>query len=78
MATTFTGRIQTYTLGGRGKDNLKRFFKQVLFPLTILLLPSHTEKSDVRFGLGHTYQKGNVPNTDLNTTNFNLSAYDFI
>jgi hypothetical protein len=32
-----------------------------------------TEKSDLRFSLTHTYQKGIVPNTKLNGINFNTS-----
>jgi TonB-linked SusC/RagA family outer membrane protein len=72
--TTFTGRIQPTPWVARGKDNLKRYINTGLVSTNHIALASHTERSDVRFGLGHTYQKGIVPNTDLNTTNFNLSA----
>ncbi|MFM7856320.1 MAG: SusC/RagA family TonB-linked outer membrane protein, partial [Flammeovirgaceae bacterium] len=36
------------------------------------------EKYDLRFSYTHSYQKGQVPNTQLNSDNFNLSAgFDF-
>jgi TonB-linked SusC/RagA family outer membrane protein len=72
--TVFTGKIQPTAWTARGKDNLKRFLNTGMVSTNHIALASHTERSDIRFGLGHTYQKGIVPNTDLNTTNFNLSA----
>jgi TonB-linked SusC/RagA family outer membrane protein len=72
--TTFVGNIKPTPWTARGKDNLKNFLQSGLVSTNHISVASHTENSDIRFGLGHTYQKGIVPNTDLNTTNFNLSA----
>lgn len=73
-STNFTGNIAPTPWVARGKDNLKRFLRTGMVSTNHIAVASHTENSDVRFGLGQTYQKGIVPNTDLNTTNFNLSA----
>ncbi|MES2647429.1 MAG: SusC/RagA family TonB-linked outer membrane protein [Bacteroidota bacterium] len=62
----------------RGKDNLKRFIETGLLTTNNLSVSSSTEKSDLRFSLSHTYQKGIVPNTQLNGFNFNTSlAHNF-
>ncbi|SHM27788.1 TonB-linked outer membrane protein, SusC/RagA family [Chitinophaga jiangningensis] len=62
----------------RGKDNLKRFLQTGMLSTNNLAVSSHTDKSDLRFSLSHSYQKGLVPNTQLNITNFNFSGgYNF-
>jgi TonB-linked SusC/RagA family outer membrane protein len=63
-------RIPTPFLA-RGKDNLKRFLQTGLLATNNIAVSSSTEKSDLRFSLSHTYQKGIVPNTKLNSINFN-------
>ena len=55
----------------RGKDNLKRFIQTGLLTTNSIAVSSSTEKSDLRFSLSNTYQKGIVPNTKLNGFNFN-------
>ncbi|MCX6318328.1 MAG: SusC/RagA family TonB-linked outer membrane protein [Bacteroidetes bacterium] len=55
----------------RGKDNLKRFLQTGLLTTNNISVSSSTEKSDLRFSLSNTYQKGIVPNTKLNGFNFN-------
>jgi TonB-linked SusC/RagA family outer membrane protein len=55
----------------RGKDNLKRFIQTGLLTTNNISVSSSTEKSDLRFSLSNTYQKGIVPNTKLNGFNFN-------
>jgi TonB-linked SusC/RagA family outer membrane protein len=72
--TTFTGNIKPTPWVARGKDNLKEYLQTGLVSTNHFAIASHTESSDVRFGVGHTYQRGIVPNSQLNTTNFNLSA----
>jgi TonB-linked SusC/RagA family outer membrane protein len=57
----------------RGKDNLKRFLQTGLLATNNIAVSSSTEKSDLRFSLTHTHQKGIVPNTRLNGFNFNTS-----
>ncbi|CAN5543858.1 SusC/RagA family TonB-linked outer membrane protein [soil metagenome] len=62
----------------RGKNNLKRFIETGLLTTNNLSVSSSSEKSDLRFSLTHTYQKGIVPNTQLNSFNFNTSlAHNF-
>jgi len=58
----------------RGKDNLKRFIQTGLLSTNNLAVSSSGEKYDLRFSVGQTYQRGLIPNTDLNGTNFNLST----
>lgn len=55
----------------RGKDNLKRFIQTGILTTNSIAVSSSTEKSDLRFSLSNTYQKGIVPNTKLNGFNFN-------
>lgn len=57
----------------RGKDNLGRFIQTGLLTTNNLAVSASNEKSDIRFSLTHTYQKGIVPNTQLNSVNFNTS-----
>lgn len=62
----------------RGKDNLKRFIQPGLLNTTNISVASSNERSDIRFSLTHTGQKGIVPNTSLNSVNFNTSiGYNF-
>lgn len=55
----------------RGKDNLSRFLQTGLLSTNNIAVSSSTEKSDLRFSLSNTYQKGIVPNTQLNGFTFN-------
>ncbi|PSL48919.1 TonB-linked SusC/RagA family outer membrane protein [Chitinophaga niastensis] len=62
----------------RGKNNLQRFLQTGMLSTNNIAVSSHTEKADLRFSLSNSYQKGIVPNTSLNITNFNISAgYNF-
>lgn len=62
----------------RGKNNLQRFLQTGMLSTNNIAVASHTDKADLRFSLSHSYQKGLVPNTSLNITNFNISAgYNF-
>jgi len=58
----------------RGKDNLKRFVRAGVISTNNIAVSSSGESYDLRFSLSQTYQRGIVPNTDLNTTNFNLAS----
>lgn len=57
----------------RGKDNLTRFLQTGVLSTNNLSIASSTDKYDLRFSVSHSYQKGIVPNTKLNITNFNGS-----
>jgi TonB-linked SusC/RagA family outer membrane protein len=58
----------------RGKDNLTRFLRDGVLANNNVAIASSNEKADVRFSLSHNYQKGIVPNTQLNITNFSVNA----
>ncbi|WP_462251875.1 SusC/RagA family TonB-linked outer membrane protein [Ferruginibacter sp.] len=58
----------------RGKDNLKRFIQAGILSTNNLSVSASGEKYDLRFSVGQTYQRGLVPNTNLNSTNFNLAS----
>ena len=69
-----TGKRSATPWIARGKDNLKRFIQPGLLNTTNISIASSTEKSDLRFSLGNTYNKGIMPNTALNITNLNLAS----
>ncbi|MEI9912065.1 MAG: SusC/RagA family TonB-linked outer membrane protein [Bacteroidota bacterium] len=76
--SSFTGNIKPTPWTARGKDNLKKFLQTGILSTNHISIAASGDKYDLRFGIGHTYQKAIVPNMDMNTTNFNLSAgYDF-
>jgi len=58
----------------RGVDNLKRFIQAGLLTTNNLSFSSATDKSSIRMSLSQTYQKGIIPNTKLNTINFNINT----
>jgi len=72
--STYTGNIKPTSYVARGKDNLKRFLETGLLSNNSLALSASGEKYDLRFSASHSYQKGIVPNTSLNITNFNLTG----
>ena len=57
----------------RGKDNLTRFLQPGVLSTNNIAVSSSTEKADTRFSMSYNYNGGIVPNTKLNTTNFNLA-----
>ncbi len=58
----------------RGRDNLKRFIQTGILSTNNISVAASGEKYDLRFSVGHTYQRGLVPNTSLNSTSFNLAS----
>jgi len=72
--STYTGNIKPTPYVARGKDNLKRFLETGLLSNNSIALSASGEKYDLRFSASHSYQKGIVPNTSLNITNFNLTG----
>jgi TonB-linked SusC/RagA family outer membrane protein len=62
----------------RGADNYRRFVQTGVLSTNNLALAARGEKYDLRLSLSHNHQRGIFPNTQLNITNFNLSAgYQF-
>ena len=72
--STYTGNIIPTPWLARGKDNLQNFLQTGLLSNNHIAVSSSNEKYDLRFGLGHSYQKAIIPNMDLNITNFNMAA----
>jgi hypothetical protein len=69
-----TGKRSGTPWVARGKDNLKRFIESGVLNTTNVSIASSTEKADLRFSLGNTYNKGIMPNTSLNISNLNLAS----
>jgi TonB-linked SusC/RagA family outer membrane protein len=68
----YKGHVAPTPWIARGKDNLKKFLQPGSISTNSVALESSTEKTDMRFSLGNTYQQGIVPNTSLN--NFNITS----
>ncbi|MCC8152826.1 MAG: hypothetical protein LIP01_00580 [Tannerellaceae bacterium] len=58
----------------RGANNLKNYLETGVVSTNNISISSKSEKSDVRMSLSNTYQKGTVPNTKLNSLNFNMTG----
>ncbi|QES89818.1 SusC/RagA family TonB-linked outer membrane protein [Rhizosphaericola mali] len=69
---TYTGHIKPTPWTAKGPNNLNNFIQTGLLQSNSIAISSSSEKTDVRFSFGNTYQKGIVPNTSLN--NFNLTG----
>ncbi len=62
----------------RGKDNLTRFLEPGVLSTNNIAVSASSDKYNLRFSTSHIYQKGIVPNTKLNISNFNITAdYNF-
>lgn len=62
----------------RGKDNLQRYLRAGVLSTNNVAISASGEKYDLRASVSHSYQRGIVPNTDLNINNFNISlGYNF-
>ncbi len=72
--STYTGHVAPTPWVARGANNLKRFIQAGLVTSNSVSVGSSTEKTDVRISLGDTYQKGIVPNTQLNNGNFTANV----
>lgn len=68
--STYSGHVQPTAWLARGKDNLKKFIQGGLLSSNSISVSSSTDKTDLRLSLGNTYQRGIVPNTQMNNTNF--------
>ena len=76
--SNYTGNIVPTPWLARGPNNLENFLQTGLLSNNHIAISSSNDKYDLRFGVGHTYQKSIIPNMDLNITNFNMAAgYQF-
>lgn len=69
-----TNKLKPLPWIGRGKNNLSNFLNKGLITTHNLSVAGSTEKSDYRISLSHLYQKGQVPNTTLNSTTLSLAG----
>ncbi|HTQ29484.1 MAG TPA: SusC/RagA family TonB-linked outer membrane protein [Puia sp.] len=68
--STYQGHVQPTPWVARGKDNLRKFIQTGLLSTNSISLGSSSEKNDLHISFGNTYQKGIVPNTQMNNFNF--------
>ncbi|MCC6727015.1 MAG: SusC/RagA family TonB-linked outer membrane protein [Saprospiraceae bacterium] len=71
---THTGNIKPTPWTARGKDNLQKFLRPGILQSTNLALSAANENYDIRISGTYTHQQGIVPNTQLNTGNFNTAV----
>lgn len=58
----------------RGEDNLKNFLNNGLITTHNLSVAGTGDRTDYRISVSHMYQRGQVPNTKLNSTTLNLGG----
>ncbi|WP_442892783.1 SusC/RagA family TonB-linked outer membrane protein [Emticicia sp. 17c] len=69
-----TGVRQGTPWVARGKDNLERFLQAGILSTNNIAVSASGEKYNLRFSASQISQRGIVPNTKLNITNFNVSS----
>jgi TonB-dependent SusC/RagA subfamily outer membrane receptor len=75
---SFSSNRQPTPWVARGKDNLTRFIQTGILSNNNIAIAASGDKYDLRFSLSHNFQRGLVPNTKLNVTNFNITGgYNF-
>jgi len=58
----------------RGQNNLKNFLNNEISTTHNVSVSGKTDRSDYRISLSHLYQKGQIPNTKLNSTTLSLAG----
>ena len=71
---SFTGNIIPTPWTARGKDNLQRFIQNGVVSTNNIAVAASGSNYDLRFSTSYNYQRGLVPNSQLNSNNFNISA----
>jgi TonB-linked SusC/RagA family outer membrane protein len=69
-----TGDLVPLPFLSRGKNNVRNFFKTGLITTNNVSVSGGTEQGNFRITASHVYQKGIVPNTQLNNTSFGVSG----
>ncbi len=69
-----TGKRTATPYVARGKDNLQRFLRAGILSTNNIAISASGEKYDIRASVSNSYQRGIVPNTDLNINNVNIST----
>ena len=58
----------------RGEDNLDNFFRTGVINNTSVAVTAGNSERNIRVSIGNRYQRGIVPNTQLNNSNFSVSG----
>jgi len=69
-----TGELIPIPWLARGKDNLTNFLRNGFLTTNNLAISTSSEVGEIRMSLSQNYQRGQVPNTKLGSTNFNISG----
>lgn len=69
-----TGDLIPLPFLSRGRNNVKDFFRTGLISTNNVSVSGSGENGNFRISTSHTYQRGIVPNTDLNNTSFQISG----
>ncbi|MDZ4709380.1 MAG: SusC/RagA family TonB-linked outer membrane protein [Saprospiraceae bacterium] len=69
-----TGERQGTPWVNRGADNLSRFLRSGILSTNNLAISAGNSTYDLRFSATQIYQKGIVPNTQLNGSNFSITS----
>ena len=71
---SYTGNVIPTPWLARGRDNLKNFLRPGVISANNIAISAAGSNYDLRFSTTYSYQKGIVPNTQLNGNNFNISG----
>lgn len=71
--STYLGNVQPTPWIARGKDNLKKFIQAGELTANSIAISTSTDKTDMRLSVGDTWNRGIVPNTQLNNMNATLN-----
>jgi TonB-linked SusC/RagA family outer membrane protein len=74
VPVTYTGHINPTPWIARGVNNLQGFIQAGLLSTNNINFSQVTDHSNIRVSISNQYQQGIVPNTGLNTINFNTIA----
>jgi len=69
-----TGQRIPLPLISRGKDNVEKFFDTGMIYTNNIAVSGGNDKGNFRVSISHIYQKGVVPNNNLNNTSFSVSG----
>jgi TonB-linked SusC/RagA family outer membrane protein len=69
-----TGELIPTPFLSRGANNVKNFFQTGILSTNNISVSAGNDQGNFRVSVANTYQKGIVPNTDLNNTSFSVSG----
>lgn len=69
-----TGALVPLPWLARGKDNLKNFLRDGLLSTNNVAIATSSERGSMRMSLSQMFQKGQMPNTKLGSTNFSMNG----